>query len=222
MTTTAHIGTESHTSNCSRHPGRKRGVRCRPPRWLQCLFMRRLSEEVCQSSRWELSNSCHFLLRRSPVEIDYENRIQFCYAACCRLRFALSHQDIEEGIVQWDSVIPILLRAATTITRRARCGLHNAHAEYPIPPPTPQCSRTLSFAPPPGTGHPGKITDLRCTRLCFPTLRAERHGAQDGGTPFRGTAYFSKYEVRTMVLLDSARSVVGQRISVRASCVSHI
>ena len=38
----------------------------------------------------------------SSVEIDCENRIHLCKAACCRLRFALSHQDVEEGIVQWD------------------------------------------------------------------------------------------------------------------------
>ncbi len=38
----------------------------------------------------------------SSVEIDCENRIDLCKAACCRLRFALSHQDVEEGIVQWD------------------------------------------------------------------------------------------------------------------------
>ena len=38
----------------------------------------------------------------STVEIDCVNRIHLCKAACCRLRFALSHQDVEEGIVKWD------------------------------------------------------------------------------------------------------------------------
>lgn len=36
------------------------------------------------------------------VRIDCENRVHLCKAACCRLRFALSRQDVEEGIVQWD------------------------------------------------------------------------------------------------------------------------
>ncbi|HYG79486.1 MAG TPA: YkgJ family cysteine cluster protein [Pyrinomonadaceae bacterium] len=36
------------------------------------------------------------------VEIDCPSRLHLCKAACCRLRFALSHQDVEEGIVQWD------------------------------------------------------------------------------------------------------------------------
>lgn len=36
------------------------------------------------------------------VEIDCPSRLHLCKAACCRLRFALSHQDVEEGIVQWE------------------------------------------------------------------------------------------------------------------------
>src|SRR6266508_3383213 len=30
------------------------------------------------------------------VQIDCESRLQFCRAACCRLQFALSRQDVEE------------------------------------------------------------------------------------------------------------------------------
>nr|MBS0019197.1 YkgJ family cysteine cluster protein [Gammaproteobacteria bacterium] len=36
------------------------------------------------------------------VEIDCDSRLPLCKAACCRLRFALSRQDVEEGIVQWE------------------------------------------------------------------------------------------------------------------------
>jgi len=43
------------------------------------------------------------------VEIDCENRIPLCKAACCRLRFALSHQDVEEGIVHWDFAHPYFI-----------------------------------------------------------------------------------------------------------------
>jgi len=39
---------------------------------------------------------------KSDFVIDCENRIQLCKAACCKLHFALSRQDVEEGIVRWD------------------------------------------------------------------------------------------------------------------------
>lgn len=45
----------------------------------------------------------------SSVEIDCENRLHLCKAACCRLRFALSHQDVEEGIVQWEFAHPYFI-----------------------------------------------------------------------------------------------------------------
>lgn len=38
----------------------------------------------------------------SEVKIDCENRVSLCHASCCRLRFALSKQDIYEGIIRWD------------------------------------------------------------------------------------------------------------------------
>lgn len=38
----------------------------------------------------------------SGVAIDCENRVSLCHAVCCRLRFALSKQDVREGIVRWD------------------------------------------------------------------------------------------------------------------------
>jgi hypothetical protein len=39
--------------------------------------------------------------KKGGVEIDCPRRIPLYKAACCRLRFALSRQDVEEGIVQW-------------------------------------------------------------------------------------------------------------------------
>jgi Fe-S-cluster containining protein len=35
-------------------------------------------------------------------EIDCAERIPLCQAACCKLRFPLSRQDVEEGTVRWD------------------------------------------------------------------------------------------------------------------------
>jgi Fe-S-cluster containining protein len=46
----------------------------------------------------------------STVQIDCENRIPLCRAACCRLRFALTKQDIEEGGVKWDLGHPYMIR----------------------------------------------------------------------------------------------------------------
>jgi hypothetical protein len=44
------------------------------------------------------------------VEIDCENRIALCRGACCRLSFALSVQDLEEGRVRWDLGRPYMIR----------------------------------------------------------------------------------------------------------------
>jgi hypothetical protein len=43
------------------------------------------------------------------VKIDCENRIPLCKAACCRLPFALSKQDVREGIVRWNLGQPYLI-----------------------------------------------------------------------------------------------------------------
>ncbi|MCB0120958.1 MAG: YkgJ family cysteine cluster protein [Caldilineaceae bacterium] len=43
------------------------------------------------------------------AEIDCANRIHRCKASCCRLPFALSRQDIHEGIVHWDLGQPYLI-----------------------------------------------------------------------------------------------------------------
>jgi hypothetical protein len=54
---------------------------------------------------------------QNRVEIDCENRDHLCKPASCHLPFALSQQDIREGIVHWDLGQPYLIdqgRAATT------------------------------------------------------------------------------------------------------------
>jgi Fe-S-cluster containining protein len=42
------------------------------------------------------------------AEIDCESRLHLCKAACCRLPFALSKEDVQEGIVKWDLGQPYL------------------------------------------------------------------------------------------------------------------
>ena len=45
---------------------------------------------------------------KGGAEIDCEDRLHLCKAACCRLPFALSKQDVQEGIVKWDLGQPYL------------------------------------------------------------------------------------------------------------------
>lgn len=44
------------------------------------------------------------------AEIDCENRLPLCHAACCRLRFALTARDVEEGLVKWNLGQPYMIR----------------------------------------------------------------------------------------------------------------
>ncbi|MET0647219.1 MAG: YkgJ family cysteine cluster protein [Pyrinomonadaceae bacterium] len=43
-------------------------------------------------------------------DIDCGNRIALCRGACCRLSFALTVQDLEEGRVKWDLGRPYMIR----------------------------------------------------------------------------------------------------------------
>lgn len=46
----------------------------------------------------------------APPEIDCDRRLPICKAACCRLRFPLSAQDVEEGVVRWTIEKPYMNR----------------------------------------------------------------------------------------------------------------
>ena len=46
------------------------------------------------------------------AEIDCASRVHLCGAACCRLPFALSRQDVLEGIVHWNLGQPYLIDQA--------------------------------------------------------------------------------------------------------------
>lgn len=69
------------------------------------------------------------------VQIDCETRLHLCRGACCKLRFALSVQDLEEGSVKWDLGHPYMIRRGTDgychHMERAtcRCGVY---AQRPI------------------------------------------------------------------------------------------
>jgi Fe-S-cluster containining protein len=39
---------------------------------------------------------------QSSAVIDCADRIPLCRASCCKLRFRLSHEDVEESVVRWN------------------------------------------------------------------------------------------------------------------------
>lgn len=43
---------------------------------------------------------------QAEVTIDCESRIHLCKAACCRLRFELSPEEVRGGVVRWDPAQP--------------------------------------------------------------------------------------------------------------------
>ncbi len=70
------------------------------------------------------------------AEIDCENRLHLCKAACCRLPFALSKQDVQEGIVKWDLGQPYLNArdADGYCAHLNKCSGHcTVYAQRPIP-----------------------------------------------------------------------------------------
>lgn len=70
------------------------------------------------------------------AEIDCEQRIALCKAACCRLPFALSKEDVEEGVIRWDLGRPYVIQHepdgyCTHLDRQTlACG---AYCQRPIP-----------------------------------------------------------------------------------------
>jgi Fe-S-cluster containining protein len=44
------------------------------------------------------------------TQIDCENRLHLCHAACCRLRFALTAREVEEGHIKWNLGQPYMIR----------------------------------------------------------------------------------------------------------------
>jgi Fe-S-cluster containining protein len=70
------------------------------------------------------------------VRIDCENRVHVCKAACCRLPFALSKQDIREGRVRWDLGQPYMIAQGESgyCTHLDRgCHRCTVHEHRPVP-----------------------------------------------------------------------------------------
>jgi hypothetical protein len=68
--------------------------------------------------------------------IDCESRVELCGAACCKLPFALSREDVEEGVIRWDLGRPYVIaqqsdgRCVHMDGGTHRCGVY---AQRPIP-----------------------------------------------------------------------------------------
>jgi Fe-S-cluster containining protein len=71
----------------------------------------RLAEEFKQKSMGAMLQDPEYDKYNFNQEttIDCEARIHRCRGACCRIPFALSKQDIHEGIVRWDLGRPYLI-----------------------------------------------------------------------------------------------------------------
>lgn len=70
------------------------------------------------------------------ARVDCENRIRLCRAACCRLRFALSKQDVEEGLLRWNFSAPYFIARGTDgycqhLHRKQKCC--TVHKHRPVP-----------------------------------------------------------------------------------------
>lgn len=68
--------------------------------------------------------------------IDCAERVHLCKAACCRLPFALSMQDVEEGVVRWKLGEPYLIeqREDGYCNHVDRCGYGcTAYEHRPVP-----------------------------------------------------------------------------------------
>jgi hypothetical protein len=70
------------------------------------------------------------------AEIDCASRIHVCHATCCRLPFALSRQDVREGIVHWDLGQPYMIehgKDGYCTHHDRRCGACSIYAHRPAP-----------------------------------------------------------------------------------------
>lgn len=75
-----------------------------------------------------------YALEETATAIDCENRLHVCFAACCRLRFALSEQDITEGVLCWELAEPYLNRQTDDgwcVHNDASTGACNVYTQRP-------------------------------------------------------------------------------------------
>lgn len=70
------------------------------------------------------------------AKVDCESRLEVCKALCCKIPFALSRQDVDEGIIRWEFGRPYLIAHQSDgycvhLDKKAyRCTVHN---HRPVP-----------------------------------------------------------------------------------------
>lgn len=68
--------------------------------------------------------------------VDCENRVHVCKAICCKLPLALSREDVQEGVVQWELGQPYMIAHASdgycVHMNRETCGC-TIYEQRPIP-----------------------------------------------------------------------------------------
>ncbi|MGI0484858.1 YkgJ family cysteine cluster protein [Pantanalinema rosaneae CENA516] len=68
--------------------------------------------------------------------IDCGNQVSLCKAACCKMVFPLSRQDIEEGVIQWELGQPYIIAKNTDgycCHLNRQCLTCTVHAYRPVP-----------------------------------------------------------------------------------------
>lgn len=77
----------------------------------KAVVAQRLTEQVRREGNGALVQEPEYDKYNFPhgAQIDCEKRVHLCQASCCRLPFALSKQDVREGIVHWDFGQPYLI-----------------------------------------------------------------------------------------------------------------
>ncbi|MEZ4733112.1 MAG: YkgJ family cysteine cluster protein [Caldilineaceae bacterium] len=77
----------------------------------KAVVAQRLTEQVRREGNGALVQEPEYDKYDFPhgAQIDCAQRVHLCQASCCRLPFALSKQDVREGIVHWDFGQPYLI-----------------------------------------------------------------------------------------------------------------
>ena len=73
---------------------------------------------------------------QAPVEVDCAARLPVCGAACCKLDFALTYDEVEHGVLRWDMGRPYAIRheadglCVHNDRTTGRCGVYD---DRPLP-----------------------------------------------------------------------------------------
>jgi hypothetical protein len=104
----------------------------------QALVAQRLTEQLRREGSGAMFQEPEYdkYAFEHAAEFDCAGRVHLCHATCCRLPFALSHQDVREGIVRWNLGQPYMIDrdpdGYCAHIARATCGC-TIYAHRPVP-----------------------------------------------------------------------------------------